>query len=198
MYISKVCGGVCDCEERAVILQVYLDIRVSVTATLSTQIQCCVHKITRIYVVFMFCCGLVAVDLITILQGYFTGTGAIWDCPSACEDTLMNRGVTWKCYKGMHLCLWFQSRVVNTSYLGGLSVDSRGTDRGFVKKDPTLKTESCHDANFVITRVPHVFIMRTSSVINNVGIMTTLSFQWMWHSTSQEICTWFMLCCVLL
>ena len=40
----------------------------------------------------LFSCGLVPGSMAYILQGYFTGTGAItrYDCPSASEVTLKN------------------------------------------------------------------------------------------------------------
>ena len=31
----------------------------------------------------VFCCGLILADFTHIIQGYFNGTGAIMDCPSA-------------------------------------------------------------------------------------------------------------------
>ena len=40
----------------------------------------------------MFCCGQISVSFSHILQGYFTGTGTIHDCPSASEATLKNMG----------------------------------------------------------------------------------------------------------
>ena len=55
---------------------------------------------------------------------------------------------------------------------------------------PSPKTESCHDVIFVITAAMEVVIMITSVATSDVevGMMTTLEFQWAFISIWVQFC----------
>ena len=58
------------------------------------------------------------------------------------------------------------------------SVDGHGDHKGGHCSKISLKSDSCHDANFVITGGTSIMTISGAASDDEVGIMTALHFQW--------------------